>query len=279
MAARSTIEWTQSSWNFISGCSRQSPGCLNCYAASIAYRFSGPGLPYEGLARLVNGKPAFTGKVKFNADALNLPRTWKNPRFIFVNSMSDLFHRNVSDDIIDSAFNVMAETPRHTYQVLTKNPQRMIRWLARPFEQTGLTHRPPYSNVILGASIEDAKRARDRFPNLCLVGEDGWRTMVSMEPLLQAVEIPQRYLNLGPRAWVIVGGESGPGARPFNVEWAEQIVAQCRSASVNVFVKQVGSRALRPTGERLPTSSRKGGDMAEWPEPIRVREMPAPAVA
>lgn len=320
MSAKTSIEWTSSSWNPVRGCSRKSPGCLNCYAEGIAYRFSGPGKPFEGLAKLVNGRPTFTGKVRTVPDALDQPLRWIDGRRIFVNSMSDLFHERMPFQFIADVFAVMACTTRHTYQVLTKRPEVMLRWMDwlrgeihsdwSPDEARRILgsssygdfphqvdptkiwpswqpHREgrrggydncgpvwPLENVILGVSIEDAERAAERFPMIAEVARRGWRTMVSMEPLLEEVDVPADYLELGSRAWVVVGGESGRGARPFVLGHAKRIVRQCRSAGVPVFVKQVGAKPVNREGVAHAISDRKGAVMSDWPEELRVREFP-----
>lgn len=128
MANKTSIEWTDYNWNFLRGCSRVSEGCRNCYAEGVAARFSGPGQPYEGLAKFVEHKPRWTGEISFHEDILLLPLRWTKPRKVFVNSMSDLFHEKVTDEMLDKAFAVMALTPQHTYQILTKRPERMKRY-------------------------------------------------------------------------------------------------------------------------------------------------------
>ena len=126
MGAKTGIEWTDATWNPIRGCSRVSEGCRNCYAETIAARFSGPGLAYEGLAVMQNGHPHWTGKIEFVDEHLLDPLSWRRPRRIFVNSMSDLFHENVTDEMRDKIFAVMALCPQHIFQVLTKRPARML---------------------------------------------------------------------------------------------------------------------------------------------------------
>lgn len=288
MSQNSSIEWTDATWNPVRGCVKVSPGCAHCYAEAFAERFRGvKGHPYEqGFdLRLVPEK-------------LKEPLSWKKPRRVFVNSMSDLFQDGVPDSYLDSCFAVMACAQRHTFQVLTKRPDRMRDYLlsraksadywkkaarelgwALEWEGISLVWYP-LPNVIVGASIENDNFAQIRFPILCDLGERGWSTMVSMEPLLSAVTVPDRYLALGKRAWVIVGGESGHGARPFGVGWAQSIIQQCRSASVRVFLKQLGANPDW-SGYAFPDlalKSRKGGNPDEWPRDLRVREFPADRV-
>lgn len=230
--------------------------------------------------------------------------------------MSDLFHETVPDAFIDRVFAVMALAPQHTFQVLTKRAERMRDYVsnreqARRFGAisasadygAGDVHRKtvtwPLPNVWLGPSIENQTMADKRFPIACALGEAGWHVMVSMEPLLGAVTIPDRFLALGRRAWVIPGGESGTDARPCEVAWVRSIVKQCKSAGVAVFVKQLGAVPLVPAGRlqhwewrgikapedkrftthaddvwRVHLANRKGGDPEEWPANVRVREYP-----
>jgi protein gp37 len=152
MANKTSIEWTDYNWNFLRGCSRVSEGCRNCYAEGVAARFSGEGRPYEGLAKFVDHKPRWTGEISFHEDILQHPIKWQKPRKIFVNSMSDLFHEKVSDEILDKAFDVMMLANHHIYQILTKRPERMLDYLSkRSFKQ-------PFNNHIwLGVSVEDQK--------------------------------------------------------------------------------------------------------------------------
>lgn len=281
------IEWTDATWNPIRGCSRVSPGCENCYAERVAARFSGDGMPYEGLARIGKNGPRWTGKVRLIQDVLEEPLRWKKPRRVFVNSMSDLFHENLTDTEIGKMFGVMAVARRHTFQVLTKRPNRMQSWFS--------PRAPIIPNVWLGVSVEDQQRADERIP--LLLATPAAVRFVSYEPALGPVDLrPYLYGDVTPHLdWVIVGGESGPGARPFDVAWARDVVAQCRAAGVACFTKQIGSaptarseadlsdsvwRALDITEGQVffPVSwrprDRKGGNMAEWPEDIRVREFP-----
>jgi protein gp37 len=338
MSAISSIEWTDRTWNPVRGCSRVSQGCRNCYAERVAYRFSGAGMPYEGLARKVNGHASWTGVLRHpTADELLQPLSWRKPSRIFVNSMSDLFHEALPDEV----FAVMALAQRHTFQVLTKRPQRMLTYLrdsVRPSRiddamlrametpaYPGDYSRPclvqkhlpgglegwPLPNVWLGVSVEDQGTADARIP--LLLETPAAVRFVSAEPLLAplnlAVWLPvetiggvefETWLD-----WVIVGGESGPGARPCEVAWVDAVVRQCRAAEVPVFVKQLGAVPLVPParlrhwewgGEirsdrdakftavnparthcehwRVHLDDRKGGDPAEWPKHLRVRQFP-----
>lgn len=390
----SNIEWTDATWNPVVGCTPVSPGCLNCYAATMARRLEGMGkkeyqpravgkhsrncicggtgaVERDGIdrtcmgtairiAEVKAGRAVFTGLVRTVEERLGLPLTWRKSRRVFVNSMSDLFHEDVPFEFVDRVFAVMALTPRHTYQILTKRPERMAEYLALGYAPLvkrwaqaaaalsdnvmdfigmfrGVDPLPwPLPNVWLGASAEDQARADERIPHLlkCPAAV----RFLSCEPLLGAVELSavpmgraslravQHMMRTGSPAhvgshsgttaspkdyavnsdgtkhgpgvdWVIAGGESGPKARPCNVEWIRSIVAQCKAAGVPVFVKQLGSRpclfdevrkhaygavaidvhALALGGWKYAPKwlkDRKGGDPAEWPEDLRVRQFP-----
>lgn len=289
-----SIEWTDATWNPVRGCSRVSAGCENCYAERVAARFSGPGLAYEGLARIGKNGARWTGDVRLVREHLEDPLRWRRSRRIFVNSMSDLFHERIRDDEIATVFSVMESCQQHTFQILTKRPARMQRWVKEwqrkidymadhPAPAGGL-YMQRYSHVWLGVSIEDQATADERIPLL-------WDThaslrFVSYEPALGPVDIAPWLLN-GSVDWVIVGGESGHGARPCAVEWLESMVEQCRAAKVPVFVKQLGANVVSTfrvdeTGAwawRAGLKSRKGGDMDEWPPALQVREFPTPRTA
>lgn len=209
MGAKSEIEWTDSSWNPIRGCSKVSAGCDNCYAMGVAYRFSGKGQPYEGLARKVNGRPAWTNVVREASDHLEDPLRWLKPRRIFVNSMADLFHESLTDDVIGRIFAVMGAAPWHTYQVLTKRPERMASLLSNPdfvrFVERGVlvsaTGHPhamqgfkvrgqptmPFPWVWLGTSVEDQAAADKRIPHL--LRAPAAVRFLSCEPLLGPVDL------------------------------------------------------------------------------------------
>lgn len=286
MANKTNIEWTDYNWNFLRGCCRVSEGCRNCYAEGIAARFSGPGQPYEGLAVFKDHKARWTGEIGFFEDVLSQPLRWTKPRKVFVNSMSDLFHEKVTDDILDKAFAVMALTPQHTYQILTKRPERMREWFISckwnnpPFE---LPYKWPLQNVHLGVSVEDQKTADERIP--LLLQTPAALRWLSMEPLLGHVDIhewlPDEWSGVArlespygdppPINWVVVGGESGPNARPMHPEWVRSIRDQCVAVGVPFFFKQWGewgdavknkvrativiepNGATRPTHNALPS--------------------------
>jgi protein gp37 len=185
-----SIEWTDKTWNPVRGCSRVSEGCRNCYAERVAARFSGPGQPYEGLATMTAAGPRWTGKTKPIYDQLDAPFHWRKPQRIFVNSMSDLFHESVSEDFIRAVWTTMAQAPRHTYQILTKRPERMAR-IVSGFVDDRTTWREGWTgialpNVWLGVSVEDQKTADERIPHL--LATPAAVRFLSAEPLLGFVD-------------------------------------------------------------------------------------------
>jgi protein gp37 len=246
MSNTSKIEWTDATWNPVRGCSVISPGCVNCYAMKQAHRFSGPGGAYEGLTKQTSAGPQWAGVVRTVEDALDQPRRWRKPQRVFVNSMSDLFHEALPDEAIDRVFAVMALCPQHTFQVLTKRPERMLDWakLPRPREYQSdwwgwwrerslkvggpqASTQWPLPNVWLGVSVEDQATADARIP--LLLQTPAAVRFVSYEPALGPVDFAA-FLGCGdlhcahpdhrnmcrathpPCAgldWVIAGGESG----------------------------------------------------------------------
>ena len=337
MADKTKIQWTAdgdspgATWNPIIAvdkktgkrgwfCTKPSSGCQRCYAEKINMRL-GNGLPYivGNLSRV---------DIKLNTDgkgqsALDWPLRAKRPRKIFVCSMTDLFGEFVPDEFIDKVFAVMALAHRHTFQVLTKRPKRMLAYciaVGKSFarlkaacpvgwslEYAGL---PlvlwPLPNVHLGVSVEDQETADERIRYLLQTrAAVRW---VSYEPALGPVDFISDGRNwlidvccrygkgkeengsdgcdgpgcMGTRiSWCVVGGESGPGARPFNLQWARDIIAQCKAAGVPIFMKQLGARPYGlgcpidcPCGVHHGFANRKGGDWSEWPEEFRVREYP-----
>jgi protein gp37 len=357
--ADTAIQWTDRVWNPVGGCALVSEGCRNCYAMRQAHRFSGPGGTYEGLTKLTSKGPTWTGAARFVPEKLAEPLSWRKPARVFVNSMSDLFHDDVTNEQIAAVFGVMWACPQHTFQVLTKRPARALawfRWAGMMVGSNGFTgersaqavdplmscqiqasrhgavlgayrlgERPstwPLPNVWLGVSAENQEAFDERVENLmaCPAAVQ----FLSIEPMLGPVNI-ERFLYRASRfdyiwhdnpmsrddhperQWVIVGGESGNGARPCDLAWLRSIVEQCREAGIACFVKQLGSRpqdaALRDVvcnGKRhytrpaadpslaeaattpgysvathvLQLRDRKGGDMADWPESLRVRQFP-----
>ncbi len=214
MAQQSTIEWTEATWNPVTGCTEVSPGCAHCYAKTFAERFRGvPGHPYERGFDL-----------QLRPERLRQPLEWRKPRTIFVNSMSDLFHEDVPFDFIQQVFATMQEAQRHTFQVLTKRSER-LRELAPSL--------PWPDNVWMGVSVEYQRwttRVEDLRETPAHV------KFLSCEPLLGPLNLDLRDID-----WVIVGGESGHGARPMRADWARAIRSQCQSADVPFFFKQWGA--------------------------------------
>jgi len=235
MAQTTTIEWTEATWNPVRGCSAISPGCARCYAARIAARFSKPGLPYEGLAKMTTHGPRWTGEVLCVEEHLFDPLQQKRPKTFFVNSMSDLFHEAVEFDFIHRVFKVMQGAHWHRFQILTKRSERLAK--LGP-------HLPWPENVWMGVSVENDDYT-SRIDHLR--GTGARIKFLSLEPLLG----PLPNLNLRGIDWVIVGGESGPGARPIAVEWVTDIRDQCQHAGVAFFFKQWGGVNKKRTGRLL----------------------------
>lgn len=254
------ISWTEETWNPIRGCSRVSAGCRNCYAERIAAtRLSAPGKPYHGLAVMKGDDPTWTGTIAFAKERLEDPLRWTRPRRIFVNSMSDLFHESLPDDVIDLIFAVMASAPRHTFQVLTKRAARMREYLSAPGRMGAIAgaaqdltvRRPlvraddwwPLPNVWLGVSVEDQANANARIPELLASpAEIRW---LSCEPLVGPVDFKDvpGFNRVGldlSSLWVVAGGESGPGARPTHPDWVRRLRDQCSIAGVPFHFKQWG---------------------------------------
>ena len=276
---KTNIEWASDVWNPLVGCSRVSEGCRHCYAERQAYRAAAMGISrYDGITKKVGSEIRWTGKVALVESALELPLKWKKPRRIFVNSMSDLFHEAVPDEWIDRIFSVMAQAPQHTFQILTKRPERMLKWSNR----TGTMFSPawPLRNVWLGVSVED-QAARFRLD--VLRQTPAAVRFASLEPVLEDLG---NDLDLTGIDQAIFGGESGPNARPCDLAWIRRGMARARAADCAVFVKQLGARPMADCRERdepceagpcfdtMNLRDRKGGDPAEWPEDLRVREYP-----
>ncbi|MGO9960028.1 MAG: DUF5131 family protein [Solirubrobacteraceae bacterium] len=281
MSDHSTIEWTQATWNPVTGCSKVSPGCAHCYAETFAERWRGvAGHPYEQGFDL-----------RLWPERLELPLRWRKPRMIFVNSMSDLFHERVPDDYIAQVFAVMGGASHHTYQVLTKRPERMRDYLAGPnfaldvmaaaeeleIELPWAPRNPDdfevFANVWLGVSIENRRYVHRA--DLLRATPAAVR-FISAEPLLgplgarggmgrwmDGYEGPG--LDLGGIDWLIVGGESGPRARPMRLAWARALRDVCAERGVAFFLKQLGG-------------ARAGTKLEDLPPDLRIREYPRSAV-
>ncbi len=313
----SAIEWTQETWNPVAGCTKVSTGCANCYAESMSVRLAGmaradrkkgkdPGRKANYLDVVADGR--WTGRMVCDETALNIPLHWKNPRRIFVNSMSDLFHEGVPFEFIDKVFAMMALCPQHTFQVLTKRPERaaeylqtlaeagsdaqIIEHLEYALSETGAPDdgipmggtRWPLHNVHLGTSVENQATADERIPHLLRCpAAVRW---LSCEPLLGRIDLgvvgchavgvniykfpiwivgggggsPVEYKSR--IDWVVVGGESGPGARPCNPDWIRSLRDQCRAADVPFFFKQWGR--WYPGSNKAPVPCELPYERAVW---------------
>lgn len=232
--ADTSIEWTDATWNPVAGCSVMSAGCTNCYAMRMAARLEAMGLEkYRGLTRKTGGRAKWTGQIYLDEASLNVPETWSKPRNVFVNSMSDLFHPNVPGSFVEKVWASMARTPRHTFQILTKRPDRMAEILNGNL--------PVLPNVWLGTSVED-DRVLGRLDDLRSVRAAV--RFVSFEPLIGSV---QRG-DLKNIHWAIVGGESGPNARPLESQWIDEIFGMCEDAGAAFFFKQWGGKNKKAAG-------------------------------
>jgi len=236
MANNSSIEWTEATWNPVAGCSIVSPGCTNCYAMRMAERLDAMGqAKYSDLTRRSGGRAKWNGKINLDYKSLEAPKSWKIGRRIFVNSMSDLFHEDVPFSFIERVFSVMAETPQHTYQILTKRAER----LADLSDKLHWT-----KNIWMGVSVENADNV-SRIDNLRKSGAA--IKFLSLEPLLG----PLDDLNLNGIGWAIAGGESGPGARFMDPDWVRSIRDQCFNSGVAFHFKQWGGRNKKKAGRTL----------------------------
>ncbi len=238
MAKTSSIEWTEVTWNPVTGCNKVSAGCKFCYAERMSKR-----LQAMGVEQYRDGF-----KLTLAPQVINAPYSWKKPRTVFVNSMSDLFHKDVPIDYIKKVFRVMNETPQHTYQILTKRAERLNE-IASEFEWS--------DNIWMGVSVEEEK-VSFRIP--LLIDTPAKVKFLSIEPLIGAV----KSLYLGDIDWVVVGGESGPGARPLKKEWVVEIFNQCKTKKVKFFFKQWGSPHFNdnpddPTMDKKHEQYAKGG--------------------
>jgi protein gp37 len=236
--AASDIEWTEATWNPIAGCSIVSPGCTNCYAMRMAARLQAMGMAkYVGTTRKSGKRQVWTGRVNVDKAALAAPLSWKKPQRIFVNSMSDLFQDKANEAFIKRVWRVMEQAHWHSFQVLTKRPQRMLEILSK-------SDFPLLPNVWLGTSVE-SEEYLDRIELLRRV--PAHIRFVSFEPLLGPIVDP----DLTDIHWAIVGGESGPRARPMEVWWVEHLREACERQRVAFFFKQWGGKRKKQTGRML----------------------------
>lgn len=229
MAEHSAIEWTNATWNPVTGCTKISPGCDHCYAERFSERFRGvPGHPFENGFDLMP-----------RPERLEQPLKWRRPKMIFVNSMSDIFHKGVPRDFIDRVFDTMEEAKWHTFQVLTKRSSLMRNYINLRYRGEPLP-----DHIWLGVSVEDGKRKS----RICHLQETNASVrFLSVEPLIG----PVGKLDLSGIHWVIVGGESGPGYRPMDINWAREVRDQCRAAKVDFFFKQWGGIRPKSGGREL----------------------------
>lgn len=242
--ATTKISWTDKTWNPVTGCTKISAGCKNCYAERMAKRLQ--------LMGQANYRDGFA--VRTHEHMLGQPLKWKKPCRVFVASMADLFHRKAPDAFIDRVLAVVQQTSRHSYQLLSKRAGRMAEYAAATDWPT---------NAWAGVSVED-QRVVDRIDMLRQI--DAPIRWISAEPLLE----PLPNLNLDGIAWLVVGGESGPGARPCELEWIEDLVEQCDAAGVKPFVKQYGTVLAK----RMGCTNRTGADPSEWPKHLQRQEFP-----
>ena len=234
MAQKSKIEWTDVTWNPVTGCTKVGPGCDNCYAERFAERWRGtPGSPYEQGFDL-----------RLWPERLQQPLKWQKPRMVFVNSMSDLFHKDIDHGFIDKVFDAMEQANRHTYQILTKRSSLMHNYVSKRYE-----NRPVPHHIWLGVSVENAAHT-GRIEHLKQINSN--IRFISFEPLLG----PIGPINLQNIAWAIVGGESGPRARPMAAEWATEIRDICSRDGTAFFFKQWGGSRPKSGGRSL--------DGVEW---------------
>lgn len=273
MSAGTRIEWTERTWNPVTGCDRVSAGCDHCYALSLSARLKAMGSRrYQQDGHPVTSGPGFG--LTLHRALVDAPRHWRKPAVVFVNSMSDLFHERIPFDFLRRVFATMEATPQHTYQILTKRATHLTRVAPRlPW--------PP--NVWMGVTVEDQVQVDRRARRLCRV--PAAVRFLSVEPMLGPVDLGGPLWHgycpthdfpggfcIGPCPdqqrihWVIAGGESGPRARPCELDWLRSLRDQCAAAGVPYFCKQIGTVAAGGRG--------KGGDPAGWPEDLRIREMP-----
>lgn len=283
MSDGTSIEWTDATWNPITGCSVVSPGCTNCYAMKLAGTRLRHTPSRAGLTRETNAGPVWNGQVRLNEQWLEQPLRWRRPRRIFVCAHGDLFHESVPDEWIAAVFGVMAASPQHTFQVLTKRAARMREWFNwhkrqirarelgfepwRVCEDEAVEYVPelpakgcrsswPLRNVWLGVSVEDQRRADERIP--LLLQTPAAVRWLSCEPLLGPLNLVHLWVDPTCTSvdidWVVAGGESGPDARPMHPEWPRSLRGQCVAAGVPFFFKQWGAWRPPLDGEDYDTS-------------------------
>lgn len=296
MSTNSSIEWTEATWNPVAGCTRASAGCDNCYAVRQSYRLEQMGQSkYAGLTVLnQRGDRHFNGVIRCDEKSLDIPLRWRKPTRVFVNSMSDLFHKDVPFEFIDRVFAVMALCPRHTFQVLTKRPERMAEYMGthvgvcgvRRFDRfkeagrhgcvlgsahfetpggEGASFDWPLPNVWLGTSTENQATADERIPHLlrCPAAV----RFLSVEPQVGPIEYRDEWAD--GLHWLIGGGESGPHARPYDLAWPRAGIAWCRRHGIPWFQKQLGARIII-RNDRMSEWPRDGDGLVYWEEDERM---------
>ena len=247
---KSKIEWTDYSWNFVTGCNKVSAGCKNCFAETMAKRF---------------WKDRKFTDVRIDESKLKLPLHLKKPRMIFVNSMSDLFHEKISFDVIDKVFEIMVGCLRHKFQILTKRPERMLRYISQTFKPQ---YRNEYmlNNIWFGVSVENQQTADERIP--LLLQTPAAVRWLSIEPMLEKIDLDPAQMFMDKVRgretidWIVIGCESGHNRRECKIEWVESIVNQCKSTNVPVFVKQ------------LQINGKVAKDISLFPSHLQIREYP-----
>jgi len=237
MSGNTKIAWTDATWNPVSGCQKVSLGCKNCYAESIAKRFWG----YR----------KFTD-IKLHPERLSEPYKWRNPKMVFTVSMGDLFHEKVPFEFIDNVFDTMIDNPKHTFQILTKRPERAFKYYQRSFCKFE-------ENIWLGTSVSTDQDLNNAFVLDCIKSKV---LFISMEPLLEEISIGCFLKYLYRIAWIIVGCESGTQKRPCKIEWIEKIIDDCKRTNVPVFVKQIN------------INGKVEKDISKFPKHLRIREFP-----
>ena len=280
MSAKTGIQWTDATWNPVVGCTKVSQGCKHCYAKTVHDRRHKAFVEGKAIAPQY-AHPFKT--VQLKPERLRAPLSWRKPKRVFVNSVSDLFHEDVPDAFIFDVWSIMAQAERHTFQILTKRPARMLQWFTEFLPEACSGESPaetwPLPNVWLGVSVENQRFADERIP--VLLQTPAAVRFLSCEPLLGPVGLTgwmgqDEDPSLGDLHWVIIGGESGKHARPFDIAWARTLVAQCKEADVAAFVKQMGDSPYHEVdGQRYPVSfGRHGDDFEDFEEALRVREFP-----
>jgi len=268
MGDKSGINWTHATWNFLRGCFLKNKDCINCYAMHVAHRYDFPGGPYEGLTKVVNGHAIWNGVVRYVPHLMDQPIRWSRPRLIFVNSMSDVWHEDVSMDIMIQACEVMQEASWHQFQVLTKRSARQAELLPQITLKNGRNMgKDPLENVWWGISVG----CEDNAPLLLDLAETPaiirW---ISAEPLHANVDW-EKWLPISKAHWVVLGGESQAGCREMKTEWVEGGIAVCRAVGIKPYVKQMGEVWAREHGIK---GDRTAEQLENLPESCRVREWP-----